>query len=100
MYHSYGSYQILPTKSFMLKKLELAVLLSILIGFCEQNINSTEFIVTYNGNDTALSYPQSTATLRCITGYTAIKPGFAVCGSDGEWIIEYPECEGMYIILP
>ena len=41
------------------------------------------------------SYSQSTATLRCIKGYVAIEPGFAVCGSDGEWIIEYPECEGI-----
>ena len=32
--------------------------------------------------------------MRCIKGYAAIEPGFAVCGSDGEWIIEYPECEG------
>ena len=41
------------------------------------------------------SYAQSTATLRCIEGYVAIEPGSAVCGSDGEWTIEYPECEGM-----
>ena len=66
--------------------------MSVLTGFCEQYINSTEFVVTYNITP---SYAQSTATLRCIKGYTAIKPGSAVCGSDGEWIIEYPECEGM-----
>ena len=41
------------------------------------------------------SYSQSTATLRCIKGYVAIEPGSAVCGSDGEWIIDYPECEGI-----
>ena len=41
------------------------------------------------------SYSRITATLRCIKGYVAIEPGFAVCGSDGEWIIEYPECEGI-----
>ena len=40
------------------------------------------------------SYKQSTATLRCIKGYTATEPGYAVCSDDGEWIIQYPECEG------
>ena len=62
------------------------------IGFCEQSINSTDYIVTYSMTP---SYAQSTATLRCIEGYVAIEPGSAVCGSDGEWTIEYPECEGM-----
>ena len=64
-----------------------------LIGFCEQSINSTDYIVTYN---TIPSYTQSTATLRCIKGYAAIEPGLAICGSDGKWIIKYPECEGTY----
>ena len=32
----------------------------------------------------------------CIKGYLATEPGLAVCGNDGQWIIEYPECEGMY----
>ena len=40
------------------------------------------------------SYMESTATLRCIEGYALIEPGSAVCGNDGEWIINYPECEG------
>ena len=66
----------------------------ILIGFCEQSINSTDYIVTYNSTP---SYIQSTATLRCVKGYAAIEPGFAICDSDGEWIIEYPDCEGTHI---
>ena len=45
------------------------------------------------------SYTQSTATLRCIKGYTSIEPGSAVCGDDGEWIIRYPECEGIYKVV-
>ena len=64
------------------------------IGFCEHSINSTEYIVTY---DMTPSYTQSTATLRCIKGYASVKPGSAVCGDDGEWIIEYPKCEGTYM---
>lgn len=67
-------------------------LIAYLIGFCEQYIDATEFIVTYNATP---SYTRSTATLKCIKGYAVIKPGSAVCGSDGEWIIEYPECVGM-----
>ena len=43
------------------------------------------------------SYTQSTATLRCIKGYVTIEPGSAVCGDNGEWIIQYPKCEGTYL---
>ena len=66
------------------------------IGFCEQSISSTDYIVTY---DRTPSYTESTATLRCIEGYVAVEPGSAVCGSDGQWIIEYPECEGTWSSL-
>lgn len=66
----------------------------ILTGFCEQSINSTNYIITYNMTP---SYTQSTATLRCIKGFGVIEPGSAVCGSDGEWIIDYPECEGIFM---
>ena len=66
----------------------------ILTGFCEQSINNSNYIVSYNSTP---SYTQSTATLRCIKGYAAVEPGLAVCDSDGQWIIEYPECEGTYI---
>ena len=62
------------------------------IGFCEQSISSTDYIVTY---DKTPSYTRSTATLRCIEGYASIEPGSAICGDDGEWIISYPECEGI-----
>lgn len=64
-------------------------------GSCKQSINSTEYFVTYTMTP---SYMQSTAALRCVKEYASIKPGSAVCGSDGEWIIEYPECEGMLYI--
>ena len=50
--------------------------------------------LTYNATP---SYTKSTANLRCITGYVEEKSGFAVCDSDGQWIIEYPECEGIMI---
>ena len=66
------------------------------IGFCEQSINSIDYIVTY---DVTPSYTQSTATLRCIKGYVTIEPGSAVCGDDGEWIIQYPKCEGIHAYL-
>ena len=42
------------------------------------------------------SYAQSTATVRCI-GYPAVENGSAICDSNGEWIIEYPKCEGTYV---
>ena len=64
------------------------------LGFCEQSIDSTDFIVTY---EMTPSYSQSTATLRCIT-YPAAETGSAVCDSNGKWIIEYPKCEGTFTI--
>ena len=67
-----------------------------LIGFCEQSISNTDYIITY---DTTPSYTHSTATLSCTKGYVAMEPGYAVCGSDGQWIIEYPECQGMYVCI-
>ena len=66
----------------------------LLTGYCEQSINDTNYVVTYNATP---SYTQSTATLRCLKGYLAAEPGLAVCGNDGQWIIEYPECEGTYM---
>ena len=66
----------------------------LLTGFCEQSIDSTNYIITY---DMTPSYIRSTATLRCTKGYAAIEPGSAVCGRDGTWNIEYPECQGTYI---
>ena len=67
------------------------ILKSPLIGFCEQSINSTDYIVTYN---MAPSYTHSTASLRCNKGYVTVEAGYAVCGGDGQWIINSPECEG------
>ena len=64
--------------------------------FCNQNISTTGkyFTVEY---ETTPSYADSTATLRCIEGYTLMTAESAVCGRDGQWIIEYPDCRGIII---
>ena len=41
------------------------------------------------------SYTRSTATLRCYEGYVLARAGSAVCGSNGAWVIDYPDCIGM-----
>ena len=43
------------------------------------------------------SYAESRATLRCIKKLALLETGSAVCGSDGQWIIDYPNCEGTHI---
>ena len=45
--------------------------------------------------ETTPSYTRSTATLRCNEGYVLARAGSAVCGSNGQWIIDYPDCRGM-----
>ena len=67
-------------------------------GFCNQNINTTGkyFKAEY---ETTPSYADTIATLRCIEGYMLITPGSAVCGSDGQWIVEYPDCRGIIYTL-
>ena len=64
--------------------------------FCNQDIDATGkyFTVVY---ETTPSYTYTTATLRCIEGYVLMTPGSAVCDSDGQWIIEYPDCIGIII---
>ena len=69
----------------------------ILIGFCNQNINTTgRYNVEY---ETTPSYTRSTATLRCNEGYALARAGSAVCGSNGQWIINYPDCRGTYSMI-
>ena len=66
------------------------------VGFCNQNIDTSSryFTVEY---DMTPSYTHTTATLRCIEGYSLLKAGSAVCSSNGEWIITYPECRGILL---
>ena len=66
------------------------------IGFCNQNIDTTDKYFTAGYKSTP-SYADSTATLRCIEGYEIMTAGSAVCGRDGQWIIEYPDCRGIII---
>ena len=47
--------------------------------------------------DSTPSYTYSTATLRCTEGYSLMRAGSAVCGSDGQWIIEDPDCRGIFL---
>ena len=65
------------------------------IGFCNQNINTTGKYFTAGYKSTP-SYADSTATLRCIEGYAL---GSAMCGRDGQWIIQYPDCRGIIYTL-
>ena len=47
--------------------------------------------------DSTPSYTYSTATMRCTEGYSLMRAGSAVCGSDGQWIIEDPDCRGIFL---
>lgn len=70
----------------------------LIIGFCNQNINTTDsrYTVEY---ETTPSYTRSTATLRCDEGYVLARAGSAVCDSNGQWIINYPDCRGTYSMI-
>jgi len=73
-------------------------IINILIGFCAQNINTTGRYFTADYEATP-SYTDTIANLRCIEGYDLVTPGSAVCGSNGEWIVEYPDCRGTCYVL-
>ena len=76
--------------------MNLLILLNDKTDFCSQNINTTGKYFTAEYEATP-SNPGTTATLRCIEGYTLVTAGSAVCGSYGQWIIEYPDCRGIFM---